>query len=264
MTIRNTEVRELHSQIVNEDYRIDVKLPPSYASSDLAYPIIYAVDADRGFPLVANISQFLEFPADHVAESIIVAIGYQDLRDMGDWAVWRTRDLTPTQNERVEQYWEDRIKKRFGRDVAVESGGAGSFYQFMAQELIPFIEQEYRTSGFKALTGYSYGGLFCLYVLFTRPETFDAYFAGSPSLDYDDGVLFRYESAYAQKHDDLPVRLFMTSGSREEGLADLERMARRLRGYPGLKMDVSILAGGTHVTAVPQAWTEALLFLIGK
>ena len=85
VTIRNTEVREIHSEMVDEDYRIDVKLPPSYASSDVAYPVIYCVDPDRGFPLVANIAQFLEFPADHIAESIIVGIGYQTLRDMGDW-----------------------------------------------------------------------------------------------------------------------------------------------------------------------------------
>jgi len=130
---------------------------------------------------------------------------------------------------------------------------------------MPFIEGAYRTSGFKALAGYSYGGLFGLYVLFTHPESFDAYFAGSPSLGYDDGVLFRLEEAYAQQHDDLPTRLFMTVGSQEEGLTDLEEMAGTLRGrgYPGLTLDVSILEEGNHQTAIPQAWTEALLFLIG-
>lgn len=266
VTIRNTEVRRLHSEIVDEDYRIDVKLPSTYASSDTVYPVIYAVDSDRGFPLVANISQFLEFPADHIAESIIVGIGYQNLRDMGDWAARRTRDLTPTENGQVERYWVDAVKKRFRREVRVASGGAESFYQFIAQELMPIIERDYRTSDFKALAGYSYGGLFCLHVVFTGPETFDAYFAGSPSLDYDNHVLFRCEKEYAQKHGDLPARLFLTVGSQEEGLSDTGEMASilRERGYPRLKMDVSILEGANHITAVPQAWTEALLFLIGK
>ncbi len=132
VTIRNTEVRGLHSQIVNEDHRIDVKSPPSYASGDVAYPVIWAVDADRGFPLVANISQFLEFPADHLAESIILAIGHHNLRDMGDWAARRTRDLTPTENEQVDECWEEAIRKRFGRDVSVASGGAERIYQPIA------------------------------------------------------------------------------------------------------------------------------------
>lgn len=128
------------------------------------------------------------------------------------------------------------------------------------------MDQDCRTSAFEALAGYSYGGLFCLYVLFTHPETLDAYFAGSPSLGDVDGVWFRLEEEHAQQHDDLPTSLFLTVGTQEEGLADLEELAGTLRerGYPRLHTDVCILEEGNHQTAIPQAWTEALLFLIGK
>lgn len=266
VTLKNSEVRYLHSEIVNEDYRLDIQLPADYATSDTTYPVLIAPDADVGFPLVANISEVLTFPIYQIKPPIIVGIGYKNLRDLGDFMAWRVRDLTPTKNTQTDQYWETQINRIFRRSVKVNSGGAEKFYQFIAQELIPFIDDNYRTSEFRAFMGYSYGGLFTLYVLFNHPETFNAYYAGSPSFHYDNRVLFQYESTYAQTHTDLPVRLFMSSGSLEKRAADLKKMAETLRSrnYPGLKLETSVVPGKNHQTAVPESYTEALMFLLGN
>ena len=54
-------------------------------------------DGNRFFPLVANMSTLLGFPPTGFPQVIVVGIAY-DIKDMFQWAAWRTRDLTPTVN----------------------------------------------------------------------------------------------------------------------------------------------------------------------
>jgi len=68
--------------------------------------------------------------------------------------------------------------ERFVRDVYVPDGkkigGAKEFLEFIRQELIPFIDNNYPTlKGDSAVNGHSIGGLFGLYVLFNKPDTFN-------------------------------------------------------------------------------------------
>jgi predicted alpha/beta superfamily hydrolase len=53
----------------------------------------------------------------------------------------------------------------------VGSGGAANFLQFVAKELMPFVNTTYRTiPEDSAICGSSFGGLFALYVLFHQPD----------------------------------------------------------------------------------------------
>jgi len=88
---------------------------------------------------------------------------------MADWADYRTRDLTPVNEPSTDEYWNKSLSEITGREFNVKSGGSDKFLDFIAKELIPFIESNYRVStGERCLGGYSYGGLFSLYTLFTR------------------------------------------------------------------------------------------------
>jgi len=77
------------------------------------------------------------------------------------------------------------------------------FLKVINQEIIPFIESNYRVleTG-RGLAGYSFGGLFALYALLHTPKTFTHYIAGSPSMWKQ---LFQYEQEYAENHNDLPA-----------------------------------------------------------
>lgn len=91
VTIPNTELRTIRSQIVDQEFSIFVQLPPNYvADSTTIYPVLYAMDANRSFPMVANISSVLTFPKGNLPEIIVVGIGYP-IKDMSEWAAWRTR-----------------------------------------------------------------------------------------------------------------------------------------------------------------------------
>lgn len=57
-----------------------------------------------------------------------------------------------------------------------------------------------------------------LYVLFKQPELFNIYYAGSPAIGHDTGILINYEKDYASLHKDLNARLFMSVGGTEDSL----------------------------------------------
>ena len=65
-------------------------------------------------------------------------------------------------------------------DGELGAGGAEKFIDFLSEELFPLIEEKYPTRDYRVLIGHSYGGLFVVYALVSRPELFRAYLACSP------------------------------------------------------------------------------------
>lgn len=261
------EVRDLHSGELDQGLRLYVKLPWRYEQSDAAYPVLLALDANRSFPIYATMSLIFETPGRPGTELIVVGVGYQTdderLTALGQWGAWRTRDLTPVRKKAAED-WLAGVLSVVLPDggLPIQSGGAERFLRVLRDEVIPFIDANYRTvSAHRGLGGYSDGGLFALYALFHAPELFARYFAGSPSMW---GELFAYEERFAGTHSDLPARLFMTAGGREpEVVEPMRRMADRLRsrGYPGLDVSTHVFPGEGHGSGMAAAISRALCVL---
>lgn len=271
VTVPGTEVRHLHSDIVNQDFEPCVKLPWRYDRNDATYPVLFSLDGNRSFPLHSTMSLILETPGTGAQEVVVVGIGYRvdndRIRGLADWAVWRTRDLTPERNTEVEQHWIERLSSLLGvEDMAIQTGGASALLEFMRRELVPFVEANYGVSFTdRALAGFSYGGLFTLYGLLHAPETFTRYYAGSPSM-WDQ--LSEYEEACAATHDDLEARVFITPGDLEfvESLERVQKMVDRLRSreYPGLQLDTCVFAGEEHSSGYAAGVSRALRVLYGE
>ena len=60
--------------------------------------------------------------------------------------------------------------------------GYTDFIDFLEQELIPFVNKNYRTNGFDILYGWSSGASICTYLLANQPELFDAYIEGGSGI----------------------------------------------------------------------------------
>ena len=246
-----------------------IKIPATYKTdTQKIYPCWYCTDANRSFAMIADMANSFEVPVIVEPEIFVVGIGYK-IRDMGDWGAWRTRDLTPTNIPSSDTYWAGVFSKFAGRQLEVKTGGAAKFLECIEKEVFPFMESNYRVSATgRGLGGYSYGGLFSLYVLFKRPELFSLYYAGSPSIRYDKGVLYTYEKEYAATHNDLNATLFMTAGGAEDSvmIANVNKMAAQLksRNYPGLKVETTVFPDETHMSCVPAAWMRAFRVLYKK
>lgn len=266
----STELRIFHSEIMDQEMRIHVQLPLDYVGDgSRTYPVWYMTDANRSFPMVANISTLLGFPPGSFPPIIVVGIGYE-IQGMADWGAWRTRDLTPVRHEPIEEYWTKLLRGMTGdTSIQVESGGAKKFLSFICEELIPFIDSEYPVAeDERTLGGYSYGGLFSLFSMFERPGTFSRYYCGSPSIQYADGVMFEVEKTFSETHTDLPAKLFMSVGGLEypELIADIKQMAEALesRQYPHLQVRLEVIEEEGHASAAPASMIKGFQELYGE
>lgn len=266
VTVPYTEMRSFYSKLLDREMAIYVKLPVSYYEhSDRVYQGWYFTDANRSFPMLANMINVFEIPRPSQPEMVLIGIGYK-IDEMVDFFALRTRDLTQVNDPGADEYWKSTISSVAGREIEVRTGGAPLFLEFITRELFPFIESNYRVStSDRCLGGYSFGGLFTLYVMFTKPELFTKYYAGSPAISFSYGSIYESEEEYASKHHDLHAKLLMTMGGLEEAskIADMTQMAELLqsRGYPSLTVETNIFPGEWHQSCGAASLMKAIVVL---
>jgi len=216
------ETSTIQSRVLDEERTLMVHLPITYATSGTAYPVLYLLDARSNFHHTTGTIDALA-RAGHVPETIVVAIANTD----------RTRDLTPSPDS----------------SVSPTAGGADKFLRFIKKELIPHVESTYRTVPFRTLVGHSFGGLFALHTLAKSPDSFDAYIAISPSLQWGDGeVAERIRSRFADV-ERLDKYVFMSIADEGgEMLAQISRLAEFFKydGPAGLEWEFRPMDGDNH------------------
>ena len=164
-----------------------VYTPPSYDDTTTApqrYPVLYLLDGDAHFHSVSGLIQILGTGVNGtyaIPEMIVVAIPNTD----------RMRDMTPTN---VTAGFDGKPQPGLRT-----SGGMGNFLTFIKTELIPHIDQRYRTMPYRVFIGHSLGGITAINALYTIPETFNAYVAIDPSLWWDKTALLKQAKDYVSK-----------------------------------------------------------------
>src|SRR5512145_1398320 len=125
VSLPGTEVRQLKSSATGRDYDIYVRLPEEYAQDRAKkYPVLYVLDGQWDFKLLDSIYGGLHYDG-FVPEMIIVGITYSG--ENADYSSLRAMDYTP-----VHQIF------------VPGSGDAPKFLSFLKEQLIPFVEKEYR------------------------------------------------------------------------------------------------------------------------
>lgn len=248
VTISNTEQYIISSKIVSDEFKISVSLPKGYNESTKSYPVLYLLDANIFFGMVTDTVRLLQY-GNEVPELIVVGIGYPN---ESEHLVLRNRDYLPTYN-----------------DMSEKSGGANKFLAFIIDELMPDIEKKYRINvNDSVLAGDSYSGLFALYTIFNKPELFRGYIIGSPSIYWDDRIIFDYENKYAQKSNKLDAKVFLSVGELEaiyepefaRMVGNVEKLAEVLnsRNYSGLELTTHIFDDETHQSVIPATMSRGL------
>ena len=184
--IKLGEKYSFHSDVLEENRDIWVKLPQGYSENDtISYPVVYLLDGAGNFSFTSGLLDQLEIRS--VPKSILVGIINTN----------RTRDLTPSNSDEV-----------LGNDAS--RGGAHNFNLMLEKELIPLVDEKFRTKDFKTLIGHSYGGLFIIHSITQSPRLFNAYIAISPSLFWDDQNVVSAFEKMLNKKPDISGSLFMT------------------------------------------------------
>jgi uncharacterized protein len=270
VVVERTEVKKLYSEIVGQEYELFISLPKSYNSGNTSYPVIIGLDAYTTFLITKGCIDAFTSLYPLMPEVILVGIGYggDESNSLAKWIAGRTRDFTPVKDIGTEQYYEQFITGLGYETTKVQSGGALLFLDFLHNELLPYINSNYRIDNKnKALMGASLGGLFALYTLFHAPETFNKYFIESPSIQYSNEITYDYENNYAKNHTDLNAEIFMCAGSLENPHAtNVKKMESLLlsRNYANLHLETVIFENENHISCAPAAISRGLIELFNN
>ncbi len=183
----------IQSKILNEVRFYDVYLPPSYGTSNkIHYPVIYLIDGDYNFHYITGLIEQLSSISEKIPEMIVVGIA-----DNGQANY--INNCTPFNKKNN------------------PNGQSEKFLDFITTELQPHINKNYKTAKYDILIGQSLGGLFTINVLLSRPKSFNAYIAISPSLWWDDYKTENKIKSFFEKNDNLNTSLYLSLGN-EKGM----------------------------------------------
>ena len=147
----------INSKVLNETRRYLVSLPAEYSDSgsesDKKYPVVYVLDGDSHFQHATSALRHLE-KYERAPASIVVGIP--------NAAGMRFRDLAQKHD---------------------------LFLKFIEDELMPLINENYRTQNVNTLFGHSLAGAFTLYVMSENHNKFNNYIAASPHLLVNKGEI---------------------------------------------------------------------------
>ena len=265
-TIENTEQFEIFSKDINQEFIINIGLPPNYSKDHDKYPVVYVTDAGSNFIGLMGSLPLMQFVND-LPSFVLVGIDYKSPNSMDSMSL-RNRDLTPT-NDKIWMAAQKDMYKIFGEDLPqVEAGGAKYFLDFINDEIKPFINKNYYVDTTdQTYCGFSLGGLFGLYTLFNSSDSFKRYVIGSPSIWWDDRHILKVEEEYAKKNKNLSAKVFMSTGDLEEEGGDNFKMISNMkalsnnllsRNYKGLDLETVIFEDETHCSAVSATLNRGL------
>ncbi|MCP5054901.1 MAG: hypothetical protein GY940_47485 [bacterium] len=233
-TISSKSQSQVQSKILNEKRDLLVHLPHDYENNQLTYPVLYVLDGEWIFDYAAGAVTFLSGDlAGRIPGMIVVGIPNTD----------RTRDLTVSSNT---------------------SGGVPghvNFIKFIEEEVIPFVDKNYRTNRHKVFYGWSSGANICLWMLFTKPYLFDGYIAsgtgiGKRTCQFAEKEFkkhsFKNKFLFANTEEETPIRvkgLNLLSGLLEKSAPE------------GLKWKCKVMKGDNHTAVLAKGLYAGLEFI---
>lgn len=166
-----------------DDYRtLKIYLPRDY-SETTKYPVIYTLDGEWMFePTVQQSLVLMEF--DVIPKAIIIGVFHKNRNK--DLALnWSTGELVK---------------------------GSRNFYKFLIEDAIPYINSNYRTSGFNILIGHSNSASFSAKVLTQTKQPFKGFVALSQNLF---GNQLQEFANWTKEPKKDPIFYFVASGKRD-------------------------------------------------
>jgi len=253
----------IHSANNGKTYQIFVILPDKYSPKDTShYPVVYVLDGYYSFPLVYATKRALGL-GGQIENVIIVSIA-DSVLDEPTWFASRWSDYTPSHSAADDSSTAKEMRLPQG---ALQSGGASAFLNTLKNQIIPYIDNQYKTTKDRGIIGHSIGGLFAAYCLLTAPGIFNRYGINSPSLWWDNKKLFDMEKSFSEKNKTLNAQVFISVGGLENGMmkSSMSGFADSLEShhYKGLTLSSYVFDNENHLSVIPAMMSRTLRVLYG-
>ncbi|MCF8381443.1 MAG: hypothetical protein K9H49_17855 [Bacteroidales bacterium] len=179
----------IQSKVLNETRKIIIKLPKDYCNSDKSYPVLYRLDGDADlFIETLAVINRLAYAEEIIPEMIVVMIENTN----------RNRDMMPVNTSFFQS-----------------EPGAENFRNFIESELIPHINNSYRTTNEKILCRQSLSAIFTLYYFLTSPDSFDSFIACSGGFPDCEEYFMNLTKNMLQTKQTSIKKIFLTHGLKD-------------------------------------------------
>ncbi|WP_409180156.1 alpha/beta hydrolase [Amycolatopsis sp. VS8301801F10] len=268
--LADTDYFEIRSS-AGHAYGVWVTTPPGYDPATTRAPVVYVLDGNWAVGLTAPLIVTQADPMQPIQPYLQVSVGYAG-EEAQHWSRLRNRDLVPP-GEPIGREFVDAVEMgvetgRMTREQAdaylaeLRDTRADAFLAFLAEELHPRIERDYRTAASgHGLFGYSYGGLFCLYAWLSGRSLFESIGAGSPGVVGEDSRIF---AQLRELGDGLPAAKLHVTFNEQELLGELpvyqnlaKNTATLLHRLASPAVTSEVLRE-THVTGLPASFLSYL------
>lgn len=242
-----SEIFALSSTQTGLRYRIFVARPALPPPED-GYPVLYYLDGNATFRTAAEAVRLQTRPPKGFGPAVVVGVGYET--DEPFETTLRYFDYTTPVDPA-------RLRPRGNGEPYPALGGADAFITFLEDDLFPAVAARLPVDPERrALVGHSLGGYFTLHAFLERPDLFETWVAGSPSIWWDEGSILGRAAAFAAEPPDLAGRrLFIGVGAEEldHMVAEAGQMAGALAPAQeaGLALGHQEFAGEEHITVLP-------------
>ena len=166
----------------------------------------------------------------------------------------------------ISKHSDPEIQKKY------QPGQANTHLDFLRNDVIKYVDKTYRTNtNSRTYFGYSLSGEFGAYILMTKPDTFNNYIIGSPTLknevDHLSELLTKNRPYKASdRNTSLNANVFIAYGASEKAIEPIEEFVSLLkdRRDDGLSVLKEVIEGN-HQTAFPMTavrsanWLSSLL-----
>jgi predicted alpha/beta superfamily hydrolase len=239
-------------------YRLLIGMPTEPAPPS-GFPLLVLVDGNALFATAASTARLQagRSEATGIGPAVVLGIGYPG--DLPFDVERRQHDLLPV------------------------ADGADRFLDVIAGDILPALAEIAPLDPRRhSLIGHSYGGLFALHALFTRPGLFGCHVASSPSIWWNDRAILGAEEAFRAGGASGTGRLLITVGedeqagavgtppSRAERLSQARmvdnaaEMAARLQASGRIACESVVFPGENHVSVIPAMLSRAVAFALAE
>ena len=241
---KSCKTKIIHSKVLNQKRKLFIYTPQIDISSDAPLPVLYMMDGEN-IGMLASIVDSSIINGDFPPMIIVGIANYKEER---------TNDLTPfplgTSNS-------------LG---ATKSGGGKLFLKYIKEEVIPFINKEYKATNEKILFGHSLGGLMSVYCLLMYFELFNDYIAVSPSLWLENDYMIQEAEALFKIKNYINKNIFISDGTEDPNLKVVQKFDSLLQKnkQSGLNYKYTSYENETHNSQLVKAIPDGIKFIIEK
>ena len=231
------------SQAVGRDFHVYVRVPEGYdPTSTKRYPVVYLLDGDSLFPMLAPAHLFLHYD-EKLPEAIVVGIAYGG--------------FDPSINKRNVDF-----SAPAGDASPEQAHGAPEVLRFLEDELLPTVEARYRVDpSRRVLLGQSRAGYFILWSALEAPDLFWGRIASNPSST--PGRERFFQAAAPHQRDDLSVAVAI--GSRDtdfrQQLVQPWTEHWQSRADAPWRVRQLPIENGMHAASIGEVYRQAMLWL---